>query len=211
MTAKRPDAAELVRIMNAPGHASARAASFRDFPSGVSHTASTSALHPDPAVCGDFHMRIARDGTWFYHGSPITRKPLVRLFSTVLRRDDKGDYWLVTPVEQGRIEVEDSPFTAVALTVQGEGRNQRLTFRTNLDDEVTAGSAHPLDVIDRPAEAAGVREPVPYILVRDRLEARIVRPVFYQLVDLAVPGEVDGHTSLGVWSDGIFFPLGGTS
>jgi hypothetical protein len=162
------------------------------------------ARHPDPAACGHFGIRIARDGTWFYHGSPITRKPLVRLFSTVLRRDDAGDYWLVTPVERGRIDVDDAPFTAVEVTASGAGRQQRLTFRTNLDHEINAGPSHPIRVAENPATG----EPSPYILVRDRLEALILRSVYYHLVELGMDEVVDGAHIFGVWSEGQFFPLG---
>src|SRR5579871_2194086 len=98
-----------------------------------------------PEDCGDFGIRILRDGTWLYHGSPITRKPLVRLFSTVLRREG-GSYWLVTPVERGRIVVDDAPFTAVEMTITGTGTDQAVSFRTNLDDTVTADAVHPLRV-----------------------------------------------------------------
>ena len=152
--------------------------------------------------CGDFDMRIARDGTWFYRGSPIGRKPLVKLFSTVLRRED-GEYWLVTPVERGRILVDDSPFVAVEVTEDGEGRDRILSFRTNVDDEVTLDEAHPIRV-DHDRESGGV----PYITVRDALEARILRPVYYHLVELGEFAEVDGVEQLGVWSAGRFFPLG---
>lgn len=156
-----------------------------------------------PIDCGDLEMRIARDGTWFYRGSPIGRPPLVKLFGSVLRRERDGSYWLVTPAERGRIEVEDVPFLAVALTVEGEGRDQRLTFRTNLDEFVTAGSENPLRV-----EAAASGGPAPYILVRDRLEARLVRPVFYELVELGAEERVEGVVQFGVWSRGMFFRLG---
>src|SRR3954471_4529049 len=107
--------------------------------------------------CGDFDMRIARDGTWFYRGSPIGRKPLVKLFSTVLRREN-GEFWLVTPVERGRILVDDAPFVAVEVEAAGEGLDRKLTFRTNVDDVVTLDAAHPLRV-DHDA-ASG--EPRPY-------------------------------------------------
>jgi uncharacterized protein len=152
---------------------------------------------------GDLGMRIARDGTWFYRGSPIARLPLVKLFASVLRREADGHYWLVTPAERGRIEVEDVPFLAVALTVEGEGREQQLIFRTNLDDIVTAGPGNPLHV-----ETAASGAPAPYILVRDNLEARIGRPVFYDLVELGREERVAGATQLGVWSRGEFFRLG---
>jgi hypothetical protein len=154
--------------------------------------------------CGDIDMRIGRDGTWFYHGSPIGRKPLVKLFASVLQRDNDGDYWLVTPVERGKIKVEDVPFTAVEVTVDGSGCSQSLTFRTNLDDEVTADAAHPIRV----SYAPGSEEPRPYILVRDGLEARILRPVFYELVELGEVRRSGGEEVYGIWSRGQFFPLG---
>ena len=152
----------------------------------------------------DFGIRITRDGTWLHQGSPISRKPLMRLFSTVLRRDEAGDYWLVTPAERGRIEVEDAPFTAVELAVSGAGREQALTFRTNADDLVTADADHPIRVDHDPASG----EPSPYVLVRDRLEALILRPVYYHLVELGVEEKVGGDHLYGVWSKGSFFPLG---
>jgi hypothetical protein len=156
-----------------------------------------------PIDCGDLEMRITRDGTWFYRGSPIARLPLVKLFASVLRREADGHYWLVTPAERGKIEVEDVPFLAVALTVEGEGRDQQLIFRTNLDDIVTAGADNPLRV-----ETTGNGEPAPYILVRDDLEARIARPVFYELVELGREERVENTTQFGVWSRGMFFRLG---
>ena len=152
--------------------------------------------------CGDLNMRIARDGTWFYHGSPIGRKPLVKLFASVLRREADGQYWLVTPAERGRVEVEDAPFTAVEMKVVGDGRGQVVSFRTNLDDWVEAGPDNPLRI--RAGEDRS--GPRPYVLVRPGLEALILRPVFYELVGLAVPG-ADGKAELGVWSKGAFFPL----
>jgi len=159
---------------------------------------------PD-ASCGDFDMRIARDGTWYHEGAPIGRLPLVKLFSTVLHKDENGEFWLITPVEKGRIEVEDAPFTAVELTVEGSGPEQMLSFRTNIDDIVTAGPDHPIRVAEDPATG----EPSPYILVRDRLEALILRPVFYHLVEFGEEREVDGRRVLGVSSGGTFFALGG--
>jgi len=156
-----------------------------------------------PIDRGDLAMRIARDGTWFYRGSPIARLPLVKLFASVLRREADGRYWLVTPAERGKIEVEDVPFLAVALTAEGHGREQRLIFRTNVDDIVTAGADNPLRV-----ETTANGEPAPYILVRDDLEARIARPVFYELVELGREERVENTTQFGVWSRDIFFGLG---
>jgi uncharacterized protein len=148
-------------------------------------------------------MRIARDGTWFYRGSPIGRKPLVKLFSTVLRREN-GEYWLVTPVERGRILVDDAPFVAVEVDSAGEGRDRRLTFRTNVDDTVTVDADHPIRVDHDPASG----EPSPYVTVRDGLEAKILRPVYYHLIEMGEFAEIDGVEQLGVWSSGRFFPLG---
>lgn len=161
------------------------------------------------AACRSFPIRIARDGSWWHEGAPIGRVELVKLFASILHRTPDGGYWLVTPGEQGRIEVEDVPFTAVELAAEGQGRERRLRFRTNLDAWVTAGAAHPLTL--RP-DAAGAGE-VPYLTVRDGLEARLLRPVFYELVELAEPAEdgprADGAgAAIGVWSDGVWFALG---
>ncbi|HVB15461.1 MAG TPA: DUF1285 domain-containing protein [Stellaceae bacterium] len=162
------------------------------------------AGHRPPAVeLGDLDMRIARDGTWFYRGSPINRMPLVKLFASVLRREADGSYWLVTPAERGRVAVEDAPFIAVAVDREGEGRDQRLIFRTNLDEFVTAGPDHRLRV-----ENAEDGTPSPYIVVRLGLEAKLARPVFYELVDLGSEELVDGESQFGVWSGGMFFRLG---
>jgi hypothetical protein len=160
-----------------------------------------------------YDMRIARDGTWFYHGSPIGRIALVKLFATVLRRDDEGDFWLITPAERGRITVEDVPFVAVEVQAEGEGDMRTLSFRTNLDEWVTAGSDHPIRVVQTSADlGAGEAElsdaPAPYILIRDRLEARIGRAVFYELVGLAEERQTPQGIELGVWSGQTFFPLG---
>ena len=163
-------------------------------------------LKQPPRDLGDLDMRIARDGTWSYRGSPIGRPALVKLFASVLRREPDGCYWLVTPAERGRIEVEDVPFLAVALTVTGDGRVQQLIFRTNLDDIVAAGPDNPLRV-----ETAANGEPAPYILVRERLEARITRPVFYDLVELGREERVEDTIQFGVWSGGRFFRLGETA
>src|SRR6266849_6455687 len=152
---------------------------------------------------GDLDMRIARDGTWFYRGSPISRMKLVKLFASVLRRDPDGSYWLVTPVERGRVTVEDAPFIAVAVDREGEGRDQLLIFRTNLDEIVTAGPDHVLRV-----ETADDGTPAPYILVRPGLEARLSRPVFYELAELGGEELIAGESQFGVWSGGMFFQLG---
>lgn len=158
----------------------------------------------DPESVPDFPFRIARDGTWYYHGSPIERKELCKLFSTVLRRDAKGNFYLVTPVEQGRIDVEDAPFTAVEVIVSGEGRNRTVVFRTNLDQMVTAGPDHPIRVFEN--DETG--EPSPYVMVRDGLEALILRPQFYELVDLCEERQEGDAVVFGLWSDGVFFRLG---
>lgn len=152
--------------------------------------------------CGDFEMRIARDGTWHYQGTPIRRLELVKLFATVLRRGPDGRYWLVTPVEQGLIEVEDVPFVAVELRSEGEGEAQRLSLRTNLDQWVDVDETHPLEMRPQPGGAEA-----PYVRVRDSLDARISRSTFYHLVELAQPAP-DGVEQVGVWSSGCFFPLG---
>lgn len=157
----------------------------------------------NPPFCGDLDMRIARDGSWYYMGTPIGRPAMVRLFSTVIRRD--GDrYFLVTPVEKVGIQVDDAPFVAVRLAVEGEGETQRLRFTTNVDDEVEVGAEHALRVVIDPQ----TQEPAPYVHVRANLEALVHRNVFYELVDLAIPGVIDGENWLGVWSGGVFFPIG---
>ena len=156
-----------------------------------------------PVELRDLDMRIARDGTWFYRGSPIHRLPLVKLFASVLRREADGGYWLVTPAERGRVTVEDVPFLAVAVDREGEGRDQRLIFRTNLDEIVAAGPGHELRI-----ETAADGTPAPYIMVRPGLEARLLRPVFYELAELGQEEEIAGETQFGVWSGGMFFRLG---
>jgi hypothetical protein len=157
----------------------------------------------NPAHCGDIDIRIARDGTWFHEGSPVGRRELVRLFSTILRKDG-DDYVLVTPGEKMRIVVEDAPFLAVLLKVEGERQEQRLTFTTNVGDETVAGADNPIRVEIDPK----TREPAPYVHVRRGLEAKISRPVYYQLADIAVAGEGAHEGTLGMWSAGTFFPLG---
>lgn len=156
----------------------------------------------NPPFCGDIDMRIARDGSWHYQGTPIGRPAMVRLFSTILRRDG-DDYFLVTPVEKVGIRVDDAPFVAVEMDVEGEGEGQCLRFRTSVDDCVTAGAEHPMRFVLDPQTG----EPAPYVHVRANLEALIHRNLFYRLVELAVPREVAGQAWLGVWSGGEFFPI----
>ncbi|OWJ65648.1 hypothetical protein BWR60_18635 [Inquilinus limosus] len=154
----------------------------------------------EPTVADEaYDIRIGRDGTWYYHGSPIRRLALVKLFATVLRRDVAGDYWLITPAERGRITVDDAPFVAVAVDVTGRGEDQVLTFRTNLDHVREAGPEHPIRV----TFAADTGEPSPYIRIAEGLDALLSRPVFYELAEIAVSH--DGR--MGVWSHRTFFPL----
>jgi hypothetical protein len=153
---------------------------------------------------GRFPIRIARDGTWYYRESPIRRKELAKLFSTVLHRDDEGRYWLKTPVERGIIQVDDAPFTVVELQAKGSGNHMTLKFRNNFDEWITADADHPIWVEQNPESG----EPSPYIRVRDGLDALILRPVFYELAELAVPAEHNGRHVLGVWSEGRYFELG---
>lgn len=157
----------------------------------------------NPENCGKLDMRIARDGLWYYMGTPIGREALVRLFSSVLRKDD-DTYFLVTPVEKIEIIVEDVPFMANVLVAGGKGQDQVLRFATNVGDEVVAGPDSPMTFVPNDEEEGEV---TPYILVRARLEARISRPVFYELVELGVDHEVDGKMWFGVWSSGAFFRI----
>ncbi len=153
----------------------------------------------DPPYCGDIGMRIRGDGVWFYQGSPIGRKPLVRLFSRVLRRDSDGRHFLVTPVEKVDVTVDDAPFLAVEMEAAGSGADQVLTFRTNVDDIVRCGPEHPLRFAVE-AVSDGLK---PYLLVRGRLEALLTRALYYDLVELAVTEGAE----FGVWSGGVFFPM----
>ncbi|WP_170425950.1 DUF1285 domain-containing protein [Ruegeria arenilitoris] len=164
--------------------------------------AKTKGLPPvhlwNPPFCGDLDIRIAKNGSWSYLGSPINRFELVKLFSSILKKEGEK-YYLVTPVEKVGITVEDAPFVAVDFDAAGEDEAQSLTFTTHVGDTATAGPDHPIRiVIDSTTE-----EPSPYVLVRANLEARIDRKSFYRLVDIAT--HKDGW--FGVWSDGQFFPL----
>jgi hypothetical protein len=152
----------------------------------------------NPTHCGDSEMRIARDGTWFHQGSPIGREAMVRLFSTILRREADGSFVLVTPVEKLDIAVEDAPFVAVEVKSEGEGESRSLAFRLNIGEIFTAGPDHVLSV--RATEDG----PRPYLRVRGGLEALIARSVYYELVNMAIE---DGSEPVGLWSEGAFFPL----
>ena len=158
----------------------------------------------NPDFCGELDIRIARDGTWYYLGSPIGRKRLVKLFSSVLRYDDDGRYYLVTPAEKIGIIVEDVPFVAVEMFSEGTGKDQVLSFRTHVDEYVVVDKEHPI----RMAFDKSSGEPSPYVLVRSNLEALIVRSVFYDLVELASEQIIDGVAVFGVWSSGEFYEFG---
>ena len=155
----------------------------------------------NPPFCGTIDMRIAADGAWFYQGTPIGRPAMVRLFASILRKDPER-YVLVTPAEMVEIAVEDAPFLAVAMEQRGEPGDPALSFRTNVDDEVTANADHPLRFEQ---EATGGFKP--YVLVRSGLWAKATRSVYLELVDMAEIEVVDGVGMLGVRSCGAFFPV----
>lgn len=157
----------------------------------------------NPPFCGDLDMEIRADGTWFYMGTPIGRAPLVRLFSTVLRKDEDGKTYLVTPVEKVGIRVADAPFIAVEMSVSERYGDPLLTFRTNVGDVVEAGRDHPL----RFTTGGDNDELKPYLLVRGRLEALVSRAVMYDLVELGEVIEVDGREMFSVRSGGEVFPI----
>lgn len=157
----------------------------------------------NPPFCGDLDMEIRADGTWFYMGTPIGRAPLVRLFSTVLRKDEDGRTYLVTPVEKVGIRVVDAPFLAVEMQVTEQDGEPVLTFRTNVGDVVEIGTDHPLRF-----ETVGEdRQLKPYLLVRGRLEALVSRPVMYDLVEYGEVIDVDGVAMFAVRSGGVTFPI----
>jgi hypothetical protein len=157
------------------------------------------------SLCNEFDMRIDRHGVWFHQGGPIKRIALVKLFSTILNRHSDGTYWLTTPAEHGRIEVEDAPFIAVELFHKGKGNRQEIDFRTNIDDVIELGPTHSLRIAHDPKTG----EPAPYISLNRGLEAKLNRAVFYHLVELTEALENhDGLVSYGVWSREIWFPLG---
>lgn len=153
----------------------------------------------NPDHCGHSGMRIASDGTWFHEGAPIRRPEMVRLFSSILRREPDGSHVLVTPVEKLTIDVEDAPFVATGFESEGSGRSRRLGFRLNTGEAVIASADRPLRI---EARADGPR---PYLRVRGGLDALVARPVYYALVDLAL---AEGGDPPGLWSDGAFFSFG---
>ena len=155
----------------------------------------------NPDFCGDIDMRIASDGTWYYMGTPIGRPALVRLFSTILKREGEK-HFLVTPVEKVGIRVDDAPFMAVEMQRDGEGDDQRLHFRTNVDDWVPCDSAHRLRF-----EAAADGGLTPYLHVRADLWAKVTRALYYDLVDMGEERVVDGVTMFGIESGGEFFAM----
>lgn len=156
----------------------------------------------NPPFCGAIDMRIARDGTWFYLGTPIGRAPLVKLFSSILKREG-DDYFLVTPAEKVGITVDDAPLLAIDFDRTGEGPDQILSFTTKTGDVAVLGPDHPLRV----ERDAGTGEPSPYILIRSNLWALIDRKSFYRLIDLGCHEVHDGHKWFGLWSSGQFFPV----
>lgn len=153
----------------------------------------------NPPLSGDIDIRIARNGDWYHEGTRFERQALVKLFASILKREG-DEYFLVTPVEKWRIRVEDAPFVAIDCEVLGEGNEQQLVFMTNVDDRVHCNAEHPLRVVTDPVSG----EPAPYVLVRDGLEAKLARSVFYRLVELA--DDQDGAS--GIYSGGVRFSLG---
>ena len=154
----------------------------------------------NPDNCGHSGMRIARDGTWYHDGRPIRRPAMVRLFSTILRREPDGSHVLVTPVEKLQIDVDASPFRAIGMRSDGEGRTRRIAFVLDSGDAVILGKDHPLRL------EPGENGPSPRLLVRHGLEAELARPVYYELAEIAI---AEDNAPPGVWSDGVFFRLDG--
>ena len=155
----------------------------------------------NPPFCGDIDMRIAGDGNWFYMGTPIGRPALVQLFASILRKDPER-YVLVTPVERVGIRVDDAAFLGVELETSGAGEIQQLRLRTNVEDWVAIGPAHPLRFA--PGASGGLK---PYVHVRGGLEALVKRALFYELAALGVTRDVEGKEMFGVWSGGGFFAM----
>ena len=156
----------------------------------------------NPPFCGDSFIEILTDGTWRHEGVRMTRESLVRLFASILRKDADEVTYLVTPVEKVSVKVADAPFVAVRADREGQARDQVIAFTTNVGDVAAAGPDNPIRVAERGGE------PRPYVLVRGRLEARILRAPFYELVAWAQEEDTPEGPRLGVWSQGVFFPLG---
>jgi uncharacterized protein len=152
----------------------------------------------NPEHCGESAMRIARDGTWYHEGSPIGRPEMVRLFSTILRREPDGRHLLVTPVEKLEIDVDSTAFRAIGMKHEGEGQSRRIAFALDNGDAIILGPAHPLRMVET------AQGPSPRVAVRHGLEAELARPVYYELADLAL---ANSGGPPGVWSDGAFFTL----
>lgn len=179
--------------------------------SGLEQLLREAASRPDapverwnPPYCGDIGLAIKADGSWTYRDSPINRPALVKLFARVLRKEDDGRTYLVTPAEKIDVAVADAPFLAVEMETQGEGQAQTLTFRTNVDDIVVAGPAHPISFVIEPA-TGGLK---PYVRVRGGLTALVSRSLAFDLADLLRLGsETDDTDTLGLWSNGAFFPV----
>jgi len=154
-----------------------------------------------PSHCGHSEMRIARDGTWYHQGSPISRPAMVRLFSTVLRREPDGSHVLVTPVEKLKIDVEGTAFRATEMQTEGSGKNRSIAFKLDSGDVVIAGPSNRISVV----EAESGRSP--RLEVRHGLEAELSRSIYYELAEIAL---AEGHDPAGIWSRGAFFALDGT-
>lgn len=157
-----------------------------------------------PALSGDMDLRIARNGEWIFRGEPLAREAIVRLFSTILRREDDGEYYLVTPVEKWRIQVEDTPLLAHTMKVEGQGDRQVVSLTTNVGERLEVGPEHPLAVGHYP----GSDEPRPVVRVRHGVDARLVTSAFYDLAGHVVERNEEGYPVLGVFSHGIFYKIG---
>lgn len=158
-----------------------------------------------PPLSGDMEMRIDRNGQWWFKGNLIGREALVKLFASILRLEDDGEYYLISPVEKWRIQVEDTPLVAHSLSVNGQGEQQMLTLTTNVGEVLNIGTDHPLHMESYP----GTGEPRPLVTIRHGVQARLVTAAYYELADLAVERLVDGETVVGVLSDGNFYKLTG--
>lgn len=155
-----------------------------------------------PVNHGNSDMQIMADGRWFHQGGEIKRPAMVRAFSSLLRCDDDGQYWLVTPQEKLSIIVDDAPFIAVELRTEGKGKSRQLALRLNTDDLVVLNSKHPLVMRE------GSNPPLPYILARERLWAKLSRPVYYEIAEIALS---ENQSNPGFWSAGAYFPFGNTA